>query len=79
MEIDKENLENALNSNENSDSQQEEPTMNRETELGFHQGALNTLVAERAELVKMVQNVEKIINMHIQRLEQLGVKVKKEE
>jgi len=48
--------------------------MSKEMEIGFHQGSLNTLASERIELLRIVQNVEKIMQMHIQRLEELGVK-----
>jgi hypothetical protein len=50
--------------------------MSREEEIGFHNGALNTLVAERNELVKMIGNVEAIMQMHLKRLEELGIKIK---
>lgn len=53
---------------------EEQPTMSKEQEIGFHQGALNTLAAERNELVKMVGNVEAIMQMHVKRLEELGIK-----
>ncbi len=54
---------------------QGQPEMSKEQEIGFHQGALNTLVAERNELYKMIQNVEAIMQMHIKRLEELGIKI----
>ena len=72
MDINNENLENALN---NSNEAPQAPQMSREMEVGFHQGALNTLAAERQELFTMLQNVEKIMGMHFQRLEELGVKI----
>lgn len=50
--------------------------MSREEEIGFHKGALNTLAAERMELIKMVGNVEAIMQMHLKRLEELGVKIR---
>ena len=75
MDSNKDNLENALNADSSAQGQE----MPKEMEIGFHQGALNTLSAERAELLKIVQNVEKIMSMHIQRLEQLGVKIQKSE
>jgi len=50
--------------------------MSSEEEIGFHKGALNTLVAERNELIKMIGNVEAIIQAHIKRLKELGVDVK---
>ncbi len=49
--------------------------MPREEEIGFHKGALNTLIGERNELIKMIQNVDNILQMHIKRLEELGVKL----
>jgi len=44
-------------------------------EIGFHKGALNTLANERNELFKMMQNVEGIMQAHLKRLEELGVKI----
>ena len=44
-------------------------------EIGFHKGCLNTLVGERNELIKMVQNVEAIMSAHIKRLQEMGVKI----
>ncbi len=44
-------------------------------EIGFHKGALNTLANERNELFKMLQNVEGIMQAHLKRLEELGVKI----
>ena len=52
------------------------PAMSQDEEIGFHKGALNTLAAERAELVKMIGNVEAIMGAHAKRLEELGVKLK---
>ena len=71
VKIDEKNLEKALD----KDAQQEAPQMPKETEIGFHQGALNTLVNERNELFKMIQNVEMVMQAHLKRLEKLGVKV----
>ena len=71
-EIDKSNLEGALNKEE-----PEAPKIPKETEIGFHQGVLNTLVNERNELFKMIQNIESIMQAHLKRLEELGVKIEK--
>lgn len=68
VNINKDNLEKAL-------SKKEGPQMSQEMEIGFHQGALNTLVAERNELFKMMQNIEMIMQAHLKRLEELGVKI----
>ena len=73
VEINKnsDNLEKAL------DKHEETPKVSKETEIGFHQGALNTLVNERNELFKMIQNIESVMQAHLKRLEELGVKIEK--
>lgn len=58
-----------------TEAPQETPQMSPEEETGFHKGALNTLMAERNELAKMVGTVEAIMQAHIKRLEELGVKL----
>jgi len=68
-EINKENLEKAL-----SDKTLK---ISRDEEVGFHKGALNTLVNERNELIKMAQMTENIMQAHLKRLEELGVKIEK--
>ncbi|MAG78762.1 hypothetical protein CMI40_00090 [Candidatus Pacearchaeota archaeon] len=69
MELkDTDNLEKALSENK-------EPQVSKEEEIGIHKGALSTLNNERAELFKMMQNVEVIMQAHIKRLEELGVKI----
>lgn len=72
VKIDKDNLEKAL-------SKQDVPQISKEQEIGHHQGALSTLVNERNELFKMLQNVEGIMQAHIKRLEELGVKIQTQE
>lgn len=67
--IDEKNLEKAFS------SKKENSGMSAQEEVGFHKGALSTLMAERTELVKMIGNVEAIMQMHIKRLEELGVKI----
>ena len=54
-----------------------QPT-SQEEEIGHHKGALNTLVNERNELLKMAQNVESVMQAHIQRLQQLGVNIQQQ-
>ncbi|PIN90408.1 hypothetical protein COU57_03410 [Candidatus Pacearchaeota archaeon CG10_big_fil_rev_8_21_14_0_10_32_14] len=49
--------------------------MSRDEQIGFHKGALNTLINERNELIKMVQVVDQFLQGHIKALEQLGVKI----
>jgi len=69
-ETKKDNLERALSKKE------EKQEMPKEMEIGFHQGALNTLFNERNELIRMVQQVESVMQAHMKRLEELGVKIK---
>ncbi len=49
--------------------------MSRDEQIGFHKGALNTLINERNELIKMVQIVDQFLQGHIKALEQLGVRI----
>jgi hypothetical protein len=72
VEINKDNLEKAL-----SLDKKKSPQMSKEMEIGFHQGALNTLVNERNELIKVITQVEQVMQAHLKRLEELGVKIQK--
>lgn len=75
--MDVDDLESAINNaKKESVPEVEAPKMSKEEEVGFHKGALNTLVAERGELVKMIGNVEAIAQAHISRLKELGVDIK---
>ncbi|MBT4257882.1 hypothetical protein HOD88_01715 [archaeon] len=71
MEVNKENLEDALN-----DGQQ--PQISKEEEIGYHKGSLSTLINERNELIKMAQVVESLMQAHMKRLEELGVKIQQQ-
>jgi len=71
--MDVDGLESALNSAKDSGDKE---VVSSESEIGFHKGALNVLVAERNELVKMLQNVEAIAGAHVKRLKELGVDMK---
>jgi len=71
-EIKKDKLEDAF------DKKEEAPAQNKTMEIGFHQGALNTLINERNELIKMIQQTESIMQAHMKRLEELGVKIRTE-
>jgi hypothetical protein len=70
------NIKNSLNSLLDKDEKRENE-MSKEEEIGFHKGSLNTLAAERNELVKMVMNVDSIMQAHVQRLKELGVELGK--
>ncbi len=53
----------------------EESKMSKEEQIGFHKGAINTLMAERNELLRIVSVTENLINAHISELGKLGVKI----
>ncbi len=53
----------------------ETPSIPKEEEIGYHKGALTTLINERNELIKMAQIVEQLMQAHMKRLEELGVKI----
>jgi len=40
---------------------------------------LNTLLNERNEMIRMIQQIESVMQAHIKRLEELGVKIKRQE
>jgi len=63
-------LEDALNGKEKVEISVEE-------EIGYHKGCLSTLINERNELVKIVQLTEALMQAHIKRLNELGVKFQK--
>jgi len=69
VKIDKDQLEKALT--------KDEPKLSKEEEIGYHKGAVTTLINERNELIKMAQVVEQIMQAHVKRLEELGVKIQK--
>ncbi|MBI2631703.1 hypothetical protein HYW75_01750 [Candidatus Pacearchaeota archaeon] len=48
---------------------------NKDEAIGFHKGAINTLVNERNELIRIVQVTETLVQAHIKALEELGVKL----
>ena len=52
--------------------------MSEEEQIGFHKGALNTLVKERQEMLRILQIVEQLMQMHISGLKELGVDLEKE-
>ena len=71
-EINKDNLEKALDKSD----EKKTPKMPKEMEIGFHQGSLSTLLNERNEMIKLIQQIERVMQMHMKRLEELGVKIK---
>lgn len=47
--------------------------MGKEEKVGFHKGSLATLTKEREELMRILQIVEQLMQMHIKELKDLGV------
>jgi hypothetical protein len=74
IKANKDNLEKALGKTDKEEKKGIE--MPKEMEIGFHQGALNTLINERNELIKLIQQIEHVMQAHIKRLEELGVKIR---
>ncbi|MFH1308137.1 MAG: hypothetical protein ABIH72_04765 [archaeon] len=56
-------------------AKKEESAMSKEEEIGYHKGSLSTLINERNELIKMAQITEQLMQAHLKRLEELGVKI----
>ncbi len=54
------------------------PKVSKDELIGFHKGALNTLVAERNEMLKIVNVTEQLMQAHLKELESLGVKLTQE-
>lgn len=53
----------------------EQEEISKDEQIGFHKGAVNTLVAERNELIRLAQITESLIKAHLKALEELGVKI----
>ena len=50
----------------------------KDEQIGFHKGSLATLRKEREELMRILQIVEQLMQMHIAELKNLGVDLVKE-
>lgn len=47
--------------------------MSKDEKVGFHKGSLATLTKEREELMRILQIVEQLMQMHIKELKDQGV------
>ena len=45
----------------------------KDEQVGFHKGALSTLAKEREEMLKILNIVEQLMQMHVKALKELGV------
>lgn len=57
----------------------QQPQMSREELIGYHKGSVNTLIAERAELLRIVQITESLLQAHLQELKKLGINLQPQE
>lgn len=53
------------------------PGTKKDEQIGFHKGALTTLAKEREEMLRILQIVEQLMQMHIKSLKELGVDLEK--
>mgnify|MGYP001591869401 FL=1 len=47
--------------------------MGKDEKIGFHKGSLATLTKEREELLRILQIVEQLMQLHIRELKDAGV------
>lgn len=55
-----------------------EQKQSKDEQIGFHKGSLTTLAKERQELIKVIQVVEQLMQMHVKALKDLGVDLEQE-
>ena len=60
-------------------AKKEEGKMSKDEQIGFHKGALDSLIKERQELYRLITIVDQLIKMHFDGLEKLGVKLTQSE
>ncbi|NOZ81440.1 MAG: hypothetical protein GXP63_07285 [DPANN group archaeon] len=51
---------------------------NQDEQVGFHKGSLSVLIKERQEMMKILQVVEQLMQVHITALKELGIDLEKE-
>ena len=56
-----------------ADTAKPQPQASKDEQIGFHKGALSTLMKEREEMAKVLQIVEQLMQMHVKALKDLGV------
>jgi len=47
--------------------------MEKQEQIGFHKGCIDTLAKEREELIRLVQITEQLIQAHIKSLKEMGI------
>jgi len=56
-----------------TEKSEQKTNMGKEEQIGFHKGSLSTLAKEREEMLRILQIVEQLMQMHIKALKELGV------
>ena len=56
-----------------------ESSSSKEEVIGYHKGCLNTLIAERTELIRIVSVTEQLMQAHMKALQELGVNLDSQE
>tara|TARA_Y100000310_G_scaffold299779_1_gene334902 strand:- start:325 stop:576 length:252 start_codon:yes stop_codon:yes gene_type:complete len=54
-------------------AKKQDTEMSNEEKMGFHKGSLATLTKEREEMLRILQIVEQLMQMHIKELKDMGV------
>ena len=47
--------------------------VSRDEKIGFHKGAIDSLLKERSELARLLSIVEQLISMHANSLKEMGI------
>lgn len=63
----------AKKTNKTTEKTPTSPEASKEEKIGFHKGALATLTKEREEMLRILQIVEQLMQMHVKELKGLGV------
>ncbi len=50
-------------------------SVSRDGKIGFHKGALDSLLKERQELARLISIVEQLINIHAASLKEMGIDI----
>ena len=50
----------------------------KEEQIGFHRGSIAVLLREQQELMKMVNVIPQVVQIHIQALKELGIDIEAE-
>jgi hypothetical protein len=58
---------------EQAPAKEQGPPLSKDEQIGYHKGAISTLVAERNELLRLVAITEQLVQAHVKELEKLGI------